>query len=181
MARMLAAVCQVVDEHPDVHALLPLHPNPALHAQVKALSRDHPRVRVTEPLDYPDFVRALRRSALVLTDSGGIQEEAPSFGVPVLVLRTVTERPEAIDAGCAWLVGTDPTAIVTAARRLLAARLPLLALSNPFGDGIAAARVVHAIERLLARRTQRPVKRGIDLGRGADEAGEDEVVAFCVQ
>ena len=72
----------------------------------------HPRVVVTDPLDYPDLVRVLRRSALVLTDSGGIQEEAPSFGVPVLVLREVTERMVALDAGCAWLVGTDEDLIV---------------------------------------------------------------------
>nr|AGS49685.1 UDP-N-acetylglucosamine 2-epimerase [uncultured bacterium esnapd14] len=169
MARMLNAICQVVEEHPDVHALLPVHPNPAVRAQLRAASGHHPRVQVTEPLDYPDLVRALRRSALVLTDSGGIQEEAPSFGVPVLVLRAVTERPEAIDAGCAWLVGTDPAVIVASARRLLAARPRPRVKRNPFGDGMAAARVVNALERLLAHRL------------GDDEAGEDEVVEFCVQ
>ncbi|GIH03442.1 UDP-N-acetyl glucosamine 2-epimerase [Rhizocola hellebori] len=168
MARMLAAIRQVVDEHPDLHALLPMHPNPAVREQLASAS-GHPRIQVIEPLDYPDLVRALRRSALVLTDSGGIQEEAPSFGVPVLVLREVTERPEAIDAGCAWLVGTDPVAIVKSARRLLAARRRLRIKRNPFGDGMAAARVVSALERLLARRL------------GDDEAGEDEVVEFCVQ
>ncbi|ACU34957.1 non-hydrolyzing UDP-N-acetylglucosamine 2-epimerase [Actinosynnema mirum] len=147
--RVLGAVRGIADRHPDVRVLLPAHPNPAVRAQVVAALGGHPRIVVTEPLDYPDLVRALRRSALVLTDSGGIQEEAPSFGVPVLVLRESTERMAAVDAGCAWLVGTDPTRILAEAGWALGARLRLPHSRNPFGDGFAAIRVRKALERLL--------------------------------
>jgi UDP-N-acetylglucosamine 2-epimerase (non-hydrolysing) len=107
-------------------------------------------VVLTEPLAYPDLVRALRRAALVLTDSGGIQEEAPSFGVPVLVLREVTERMEAVDAGCARLVGTDRTRILLEAEEVLRSGLRVPLHRNPFGDGRAADRVCAAIAELLA-------------------------------
>ncbi|MGH3494053.1 MAG: non-hydrolyzing UDP-N-acetylglucosamine 2-epimerase, partial [Sciscionella sp.] len=148
--RVLDAVRQIVTDHSDVVVLLPAHPNPAVRAQVDAALGDHPAVCVTGPLDYPDLVWALRRSALVLTDSGGIQEEAPSFGVPVLVAREVTERREAVDAGYAWLVGTDTRLIVAEAARLLAWHTRLAADGNPYGDGTAGHRAVAAIEDLLA-------------------------------
>lgn len=148
--RILAAVRRVADEHADVRVLLPAHPNPAVRAQVSVLAT-HPRVTVTDPLDYPDLIRALRRSALVLTDSGGVQEEAPSFATPVLVLRDTTERGEAVCAGRAWLVGTDTDRIVTHARRLLADPPTWPADENPYGDGKAAARVLDALETLLRR------------------------------
>ncbi|MGH3439157.1 MAG: non-hydrolyzing UDP-N-acetylglucosamine 2-epimerase [Sciscionella sp.] len=151
LGRVLDAVRQIVTEHPDVVVLLPAHPNPAVSGQVDAAFDDHPAVRVTGPLDYPDLVWALRRSSLVLTDSGGIQEEAPSFGVPVLVAREVTERREAVDAGYAWLVGTDTSLIVAEARRLLSSRTRLAAEGNPYGDGTAGPRAVEAIENLLAQ------------------------------
>lgn len=112
-------------------------------------------MRVTPPLDYRDLVRALSRADLVLTDSGGIQEEAPTFGVPVLVARNTTERREAVDAGYAWLVGTNPERIVAAARPLLAARMRLPMNANPYGDGMAGRRVVHAIDELLGAATTR--------------------------
>jgi UDP-N-acetylglucosamine 2-epimerase (non-hydrolysing) len=105
-----------------------------------------------EPLPYSDFARLLRRAHLVISDSGGIQEEAPSVGTPVLVLRSVTERTEAIDAGSALLVGTRPADIVAAGRRLLDNDIEYQAMvrtQNPFGDGRAAGRVVDAIEGLL--------------------------------
>jgi UDP-N-acetylglucosamine 2-epimerase (non-hydrolysing) len=148
---VLTAVSALAGRHPDIHVLLPVHPNPAVHAQVVAALGDNPRVTLTEPLAYPDLVRVLRRAALVLTDSGGIQEEAPSFGVPVLVLREVTERMEAVDAGCAWLVGTDRTRILLAADEMLHTRLRIPVNRNPFGDGHAATRVCAAIADLLAR------------------------------
>jgi UDP-N-acetylglucosamine 2-epimerase (non-hydrolysing) len=147
--RVLAAVVDLVNEHPDVGVLLPAHPNPAVRAQVDRAVGDHPRIQVTDPLDYPDMVRVLRRSVLALTDSGGVQEEAPSFGVPVLVLRDATERREAVDAGCAWLVGADRATIVERARQLLAAPPVFAADDNPYGDGKAAGRVCDAIEALL--------------------------------
>jgi UDP-N-acetylglucosamine 2-epimerase (non-hydrolysing) len=149
--RILMAVGRVADEHPDVRVLLPVHPNPVVRAQVFAVLGGHPRVWITEPLDYPDLVRVLRRCSLVLTDSGGLQEEAPGFVVPVLVLRDTTERREAIDAGRAWLVGSDPDRIVRHARRLLAHPPTWAVDENPYGDGKAAARVVDALESLLAR------------------------------
>ncbi|HEY0496681.1 MAG TPA: UDP-N-acetylglucosamine 2-epimerase (non-hydrolyzing) [Kutzneria sp.] len=147
--RVLAAVRSMVDRHPDIHVLLPEHPNPAVQAQVSGALRGHDRVWLSEPLDYPDLIRALRRSALVVTDSGGLQEEAPSFGVPVLVVRDHTDRTEAVDAGYAWVVGTDDTRIVAEADWLLGSHLRLPAGQNPFGDGQAGHRVVAALDRLL--------------------------------
>lgn len=152
---VLGAVATLAEGHPDVHVLLPMHPNPDVRAQVVAALGDNPQVTLTDPLSYPDLVRVLRRAALVLTDSGGIQEEAPSFGVPVLVLREVTERMEAVHAGCAWLVGTDRTRILLAADEMLHTRLRIPVNSNPFGDGNAAIRVCAAIAELLAGTTSR--------------------------
>ncbi|WP_053717094.1 non-hydrolyzing UDP-N-acetylglucosamine 2-epimerase [Saccharothrix sp. NRRL B-16348] len=149
LARVLHAVRTIADRHADVRVLLPVHPNPRVRAAARALLGGHERIVVTEPLDYSDLVRALRRSALVLTDSGGIQEEAPTFGVPVLVLRDTTERVSAVEAGGAWLVGTDPIRIVAEAGWVLGARLRLPLGRNPFGDGRAAARVRAALERLV--------------------------------
>lgn len=154
--RILHAVGRIADEHADVRVVLPAHPNPDVRAQVCRVLGRHPRVWITDPLDYPDLVWVLRRCALVLTDSGGLQEEAPGFVVPVLVLRETTERREAVDAGQAWLVGSDPARIVTRARRLLASRPHWPADENPYGDGKAAARVVDALESLLRRNPNRP-------------------------
>ncbi|MFI9006728.1 non-hydrolyzing UDP-N-acetylglucosamine 2-epimerase [Actinosynnema sp. NPDC053489] len=149
LTRVLHAVRAVADRHPDVRVLLPVHPNPRVRAAARHVLGGHDRIVVTEPLDYSDLVRALRRSALVLTDSGGLQEEAPTFGVPVLVLRDTTERVAAVAAGCAWLVGTDPIRIVAEAGWVLGSRLRLPPGRNPFGDGRAAARVRGALERLV--------------------------------
>ncbi|MEU4745908.1 UDP-N-acetylglucosamine 2-epimerase (non-hydrolyzing) [Actinosynnema sp. NPDC023658] len=147
--RVLHAVRAIVDRHPDVRVLLPVHPDPRLRAAARDALGGHERIVVTGPLDYSDFVRALRRAALVLTDSGGVQEEAPTFGVPVLVLRDTAERVAAVDAGCAWLVGTDPIRIVAEAGWVLGSRLRLPLGHNPFGDGRAASRVRGALERLV--------------------------------
>jgi UDP-N-acetylglucosamine 2-epimerase (non-hydrolysing) len=149
LGRTLAAVRRIVAEHPDVQVLFPVHPNPAVRAQVVGELGGRARVTITEPLEYPDLVRALRLASLVLTDSGGIQEEAPTFGTPVLVLREVTERAEAIDAGCAWLVGTDTDLITTTAGRLLRGELRPSPVGNPYGDGKAAELASAAIEELL--------------------------------
>ncbi|MFD9895235.1 non-hydrolyzing UDP-N-acetylglucosamine 2-epimerase [Amycolatopsis sp. NPDC059027] len=149
LARTLAAVRLMVAEHPDVQVLFPVHPNPAVREQVRSELDGLPRVTITEPLEYPDLVRALRLASLVLTDSGGIQEEAPTFGTPVLVLREVTERMEAVDAGCAWLVGTDTALIADTAARLLRGELQPAQVGNPYGDGNAAELAVAAISELL--------------------------------
>ncbi|MFT7840913.1 UDP-N-acetylglucosamine 2-epimerase (non-hydrolyzing) [Saccharothrix sp. BKS2] len=149
LGRVLHAVREIADRHPDVRVLLPAHPDPAARSTALEALGGHERIVVSEPLDYPDLVRALRRAALVLTDSGGLQEEAPTFGVPVLVLRGTTERTAAVDAGYAWLVGTDAIRVLAEAGWVLGSRLRLPAGRNPFGDGHAASRVRGALERLI--------------------------------
>jgi UDP-N-acetylglucosamine 2-epimerase (non-hydrolysing) len=147
--RVLAATREIVEDRPDLVCVLPAHANPAVRAQVDAALGDHPRVVVTDPLPYPELCRLLARAALVLSDSGGIQEEAPSFGVPVVVLRDVTERTEAVDAGWAQLVGTDTARIVAAAKGVLDGDRVVPRTGNPFGDGHAAERSASAIAWLL--------------------------------
>ncbi|MFH1086614.1 MAG: UDP-N-acetylglucosamine 2-epimerase (non-hydrolyzing), partial [Chloroflexota bacterium] len=134
----------------DVHVVYPVHLNPNIHEPVLAALGDAPHVSLLAPLDYQPLVRLMQHSALVLTDSGGIQEEAPALGKPVLVLRDVTERPEGVAAGTARLVGPHEEAIVAAATRLLddpAAYEAMAHAVNPYGDGHAAERIV---ARLLA-------------------------------
>ncbi len=147
--RVLAAVEQIVDEHPDLRCVLPAHANPAVRAQVDWALGDHPRVVVTDSLPYGALCRLLAAATIVLSDSGGIQEEAPSFRVPVLVLRELTERMEAVDAGWAQLVGTDPARIVAAAKGFLDGLWAAPACGNPFGDGASARRSAAAIGWLL--------------------------------
>jgi UDP-N-acetylglucosamine 2-epimerase (non-hydrolysing) len=140
------------DRHPDVRFLWPVHPNPAVGPVVRSALADAPRVTLCPPLAYGPFVSALKRSTLVLTDSGGVQEEAPALGKPVLVLRDESERPEALAAGVAALVGTDPFTIVAAADRLLSDPSAYAAMSrgaSPYGDGHAASRIVAAVARAL--------------------------------
>ena len=154
MRSVLHAVRDVLAAHPDVVVVLPAHPNPQVRSDVLAVLGDDRRVHITEPLDYSELVRLLELSTLVLSDSGGIQEEAPSFGVPVLVLRERTERLEAIEAGCATLVGTDRERIVKESARLLSERRAAVngrAVSNPFGDGHSGERAAEAVARLVAQ------------------------------
>jgi UDP-N-acetylglucosamine 2-epimerase (non-hydrolysing) len=132
-------------ERGDVEVLLPVHPNPAVEAAVRGRLAGVDAVTLTPPLSYPDMIRELDRCHLVLTDSGGIQEEAPSLGKPVLVMRHVTERTEGVEAGTAKLVGTEPATIVAAAATLLDDADAYAAMSqaqNPYGDGAAAPRIV---------------------------------------
>ena len=122
--------------------VLPAHANPAVRAQVEAGLAGVPQVTITDPLPYPALARLLSKAYLTLTDSGGIQEEAPSFKVPALVLREVTERVESLHAGCAKLVGTDEDLIVAEAARLLddpMLRESMTANGNPYGDGLASS------------------------------------------
>lgn len=149
LARILDAVGQIVDEHPDLLCVVPAHANPAVRTQVEAAVGARPRLVVTGPLPYPELCRLLVRSTLVLSDSGGIQEEAPSFEVPVLVLREVTERVEAVAAGWAQLVGTDTAHVVAEAKGVLDGRRPHPGTGNPFGDGHAARRSAAAIAWML--------------------------------
>ncbi len=145
---------QVLDKFPDTALLLPLHRNPTVREPLQAILGNHPRVFLTEPLDYSELVGAIQRSYLLLTDSGGLQEEAPSLGKPVLVLRETTERPEAVMAGTAKLVGTRSTAIAEAAGRLLsqpAAYQEMANAINPFGDGHASERIAEAVKAYISR------------------------------
>jgi UDP-N-acetylglucosamine 2-epimerase (non-hydrolysing) len=150
--RILSAVKELIARYDDIDVILPSHPNPAVRAQVDAALAGVERVTVTDPLPYPDLARLLSEAYLVLTDSGGIQEEAPSFGVPALVLRDVTERVESLHAGCAKLVGSDPALIVSEASLLLDSRMrrdAMTAGGNPYGDGLAAQRTAQATAALL--------------------------------
>ena len=128
-----------------VHFLYPVHLNPNVQKPVRTLLADLPNVSLIHPLDYVSLVNVLKEAVLVLTDSGGIQEEAPSFGVPVLVMRDTTERPEGVEAGVSRLVGTTRERITAEAGRLLrssAARAAMTGRRNPYGDGHAAPRIV---------------------------------------
>ncbi|WP_328463199.1 UDP-N-acetylglucosamine 2-epimerase (non-hydrolyzing) [Actinoplanes sp. NBC_00393] len=150
--RILAAVKELIQKYPDIEVVLPSHPNPAVRDQVDTALSGVERVTVTDPLPYPDLSRLLSEAYLVLTDSGGIQEEAPSFRVPALVLRDVTERVESLHAGCAKLVGSDTETIVREASALLDSRVRrdgMTAGGNPYGDGLAARRTAQATAALL--------------------------------
>ena len=132
----------------DVEIVYPVHPNPNVQQAANAVLRGHPSVHLIPPLDYLPFVNLMRRATLIVTDSGGLQEEAPSLGKPVLVTRDTTERPEAVTAGTVELVGTDTGRLVTRANRLLDDEAAYAAMSlahNLYGDGHAAARIVKAL------------------------------------
>jgi len=144
----LAGICralrELADQIENIQIVYPVHLNPNVRDTVHAHLGGHPRIALIPPLDYASLIQLMRRSTIVLTDSGGIQEEAPSFGIPVLVLRPATERPEAVEAGCARIVGTDATRIVREARRLLedeVAYQRMARVANPFGDGRAGERI----------------------------------------
>jgi len=139
------AIREVVRARPDVRILFPVHPNPAVSEPIYRALADLPTVALVEPLDYVTFVKALAASRVVVTDSGGVQEEAPVFGCPVLILRDATERMEAVEAGVAKLVGTSTSAIVTSLLALLDNEDEWTRMSkaiSPFGDGHAAERIV---------------------------------------
>ena len=143
---------QVLDKNPDTALLLPLHRNPTVREPLQALLGNHPRIFLTEPLNYGELVGAIMRSHLLLTDSGGLQEEAPSLGKPVLVLRETTERPEAVNAGTAKLVGTKPETIAMNATELLSNSNAYEAMANainPFGDGLASERILQSVRNFL--------------------------------
>ncbi len=149
MHHMFRAIRRIVDLHPDVKVVYPIHLNPAVRAVCAQELGDHPRIRIIEPLDVLDFHNFLARSYIILTDSGGIQEEAPSLGKPVLVMRDTTERPEGIAAGTLRLVGTTEGPIYGAFEELLSSREAYEAMSrasNPYGDGFASRRIADVLE-----------------------------------
>ncbi|MHB9023156.1 MAG: non-hydrolyzing UDP-N-acetylglucosamine 2-epimerase [Armatimonadota bacterium] len=142
MVDLLAAV-------PEAHLVYAVHRNPVVRETAHAVFDGHPRVQLIEPPDYFDFVQLMKRARLILTDSGGVQEEAPSLGVPVLVLRDTTERPEAVTAGVARLIGCDRARIAAEGARLLTdagAHAAMARSANPYGDGKAAERIVQALK-----------------------------------
>jgi UDP-N-acetylglucosamine 2-epimerase (non-hydrolysing) len=146
------AVSRILDAFPECTVVLPMHRNPVVREVLEQELGGHPRVALVEPPEYPEFVDLMAKSHLILTDSGGVQEEAPALGKPVLVLRTETERPEGIVAGNAKLVGTDSDRIFEAASELLSngeAYSAVAQARNPYGDGLAARRIVSRIRSFL--------------------------------
>lgn len=148
--RIARAARRIVDDFDDVLLVVPMHKNPSVRETLKSILDGHSRIRLIEPPDYADFVHLMRRCDLALTDSGGVQEEAPTFGIPVLVLRETTERPEGVDAGTAKLIGTDLDTIVEETRRLLSSTTSYESMAraiSPYGDGKASARIRYATLR----------------------------------
>ena len=140
----------MLDEHDDVKAIYPIHLNPIVRDTANEVFKGDDRIRLIEPLDVLDFHNFMKRSYLILTDSGGIQEEAPSLGKPVLVMRDTTERPEGVEAGTLKLVGTDEEVIYKAFTQLLDDKDAYNAMahaSNPYGDGKACERIADVIEK----------------------------------
>jgi len=153
------AVARLAREHEDLLVVLPAHRNPVVREAILPALEGLPNVLVTEPLPYGEFARLMAEAHVILSDSGGVQEEAPSLGTPVLVMRDTTERPEAVAAGTVRLVGTDEETIVTTVRMLLSdsdEHAAMATAANPYGDGTAAVRSLRAIQRLLPTQRTAP-------------------------
>lgn len=151
MKHMFRAIRRVMDEHPDVKAVYPIHMNPVVRETARAIFADDDRIHIIEPLDVIDFHNFMSRSYLILTDSGGIQEEAPSLGKPVLVMRDTTERPEGVKAGTLRLVGTSEEDIYNEFSKLLENKeqYDMMSMaSNPYGDGMASKRIADILEKM---------------------------------
>lgn len=149
MRQIYQALKNILNLFPDTQVIFPVHKNPLVRKVVTEVLGSHPRVNLVEPMDYEPFVNLMSRSHLILTDSGGIQEEAPSLGIPVLVVRDTTERPEAVEAGTVSLVGTEYESVYLELKRLLSDRVAydrMSMASNPYGDGRAANRIAAIIE-----------------------------------
>jgi len=152
---------KVVETHPNVSVVYPVHLNPHVQKSAKAILSGHPRIHLLPPVNYLDLVHLMEKSFLVVTDSGGIQEEAPALGKPVLVLRKVTERPEAVAAGTAEIVGVEEKGIVKKISELLTNAQSYERMANavnPYGDGQATGRILDAIRYHFGRRTKRPAE-----------------------
>lgn len=159
LANICRALLRLADDYPDLEIVYAVHKNPAVWEPVHELLGNHPRIRLTEPLNLKDMHNLMSRSYLVLTDSGGLQEEVPSMGKPVLVLRNVTERPEGLEAGTLKLAGTEEETVFRMAKELLedkAAYAKMAETRNPFGDGQASRRIVQSILFSFGKRDSRP-------------------------
>ncbi|MCI1283563.1 MAG: UDP-N-acetylglucosamine 2-epimerase (non-hydrolyzing) [Lacticaseibacillus songhuajiangensis] len=159
MRRVFRAMLDVVQTHDDVEIIYPVHLNPVVQEAAQSILGNHPRIHLIDPLDVVDFHNLAARSYFIMTDSGGVQEEAPSLGKPVLVLRDTTERPEGVTAGTLKLVGTDPDAVRSNMISLLddAAEYKRMAeAKNPYGDGEASRRILDAIAYHFGQRQDKP-------------------------
>ena len=160
MRQVYKAMKRLIDEIPDIEIVFPVHKNPKVREVVNEVLGGAERVHLIEPLDYEPFANLMHRSTLVLTDSGGVQEEAPALGKPVLVLRDTTERPEAVKAGTVLLVGTEEERVYSEAKKLLTdekAYAQMAEAKSPYGDGEAARRIVEAILYRYGKRETPPV------------------------
>ncbi|GAB1342225.1 non-hydrolyzing UDP-N-acetylglucosamine 2-epimerase [Gemmatimonas sp.] len=160
MRDIARAVKRLVSAVPDLQVVLPLHPNPNVRGLFKKELEGVERVHLLEPLSYPDLLKVLHRSTIILSDSGGLQEEAPSVGRPILILRERTERPEVVQVGAGILVGTDPDLIVKEALAILCDPVVydrMVTVPNPFGDGKASERIVDILESSLCEEVDSPV------------------------
>lgn len=163
MRHVYQAIHRLVDEFDDIEVVFPVHKNPKVRKIVKEVLGDVERVHLIDPLEYEPFANLMARSYLLMTDSGGIQEEAPALGKPVLVLRNTTERPEAVTAGTVRLVGTDENTVYDTAHRLLADKdaYDVMANSvNPYGDGVASNRIVEALRFEFLHSGKKPSRFG---------------------
>ena len=150
---------RIADEFEDIAIVYPVHPSPAVKEPAHEILGNHPRIKLVEPFDASEFHNFYPKTHMILTDSGGLQEEAPSFGVPVLVLRDTTERPEGIQAGTLELVGTDEEKVYERARALLTdpdLYNKMSQSANPYGDGKASQRIVQAILHHFGKVSERP-------------------------
>src|SRR5699024_9536933 len=157
MKQMFRAIKRLVDTHHDIQVLYPVHLNPVVQQTANDILGDDDRIKLIEPLGVVDFHNFAAKSHLIMTDSGGVQEEAPSLGVPVLVLRDTTERPEGIEAGTLKLAGTDEDNIFNLADELLsddAAHEKMAKASNPYGDGEASGRIADTIVAYFNKQEQ---------------------------
>ncbi|MCD8332377.1 MAG: UDP-N-acetylglucosamine 2-epimerase (non-hydrolyzing), partial [Oscillospiraceae bacterium] len=159
MERIMSALRTLADRYPEVELVYPMHPAQIVRQTAKRLLGGHPRIHLLEPLNVQEMYHLLRRCYMVLSDSGGLQEEAPSLGKPVLVLREDTERPEAVAAGTVKLAGTEKERILTLASELLedpAVYGQMAHAVNPYGDGQACGRILDGVEFYLGLRSQPP-------------------------
>lgn len=151
---VFSALLELVERFDDVRILFPIHPNPNVRREASSMLNNHPRIHLTSPLDYQSFIHAMRKSFIILSDSGGVQEEAPSLNKPVLVLRESTERPEGVSTGAIKLVGTSKTLIVKEATELLTSPASYQRMAeavNPYGDGTAGSSIIKAARHFLGR------------------------------
>ncbi|MTI15785.1 UDP-N-acetylglucosamine 2-epimerase (non-hydrolyzing) [Rhodobacteraceae bacterium RKSG542] len=157
LCNICRAIIAVLEQNPDIYAVLPVHQNPNVSSVILDQLSGIDRLLLVPSLGYKELIALQQNAELIMTDSGGIQEEAPSFNTPVLVMRNTTERPEAIEAGCAQLVGTDTANIIAAANNALSGVFSLEGVQNPFGDGTASDQIVACVEAALFPHLQEEV------------------------